>query len=133
MREHDIDTAIKLASNELPYGPLPAAERAVIEAMHHGNRYADHLAVELRQALADRHGLDIGQVAVGCGSVGLLQQLFLSYVDPGEEVIYGWRTFETYPIYARVVGAESVTVPLRRQSLDAGALAAAASDASAAA
>jgi histidinol-phosphate aminotransferase len=128
MVEHDIASAIKLASNELPYGPLPAAERAVIEAMHHGNRYADHLAVELRQALADRHGLDVGQVAVGCGSVGLLQQLFLSYVDPGEEVIYGWRTFETYPIYARVVNADAVTVPLKRQALDADALAAATSE-----
>lgn len=128
MREHDIDTAIKLASNELPYGPLPAAERAVVEAMHHGNRYADHLAVELRQALADRHGLDVGQVAVGCGSVGLLQQLFLSYVDPGDEVLYAWRTFETYPIYARVVGADAVTVPLTRQALDAGAMVAAASE-----
>jgi histidinol-phosphate aminotransferase len=128
MLEHYIATAIKLASNELPYGPLPAAERAVIEAMHHGNRYADHLAVELRQALADRHGLDVGQVAVGCGSVGLLQQLFLSYVDPGEEVIYGWRTFETYPIYTRVVNGDAVTVPLKRQALDADALAAAASE-----
>src|SRR5678816_1519479 len=96
--------------------------------MHHGNRYADHLAVELRQALADRHGLDIGQVAVGSGSVGLLQQLFLSYVDPGEEVIYGWRTFETYPFYSRVVNADAVTVPLKHHALDADALAAAASE-----
>ncbi|MDQ1423144.1 MAG: histidinol-phosphate aminotransferase, partial [Acidimicrobiaceae bacterium] len=128
MHEHDIASAIKLASNELPYGPLPAAERAVVEAMHHGNRYADHLAVELRQALGDRHGVDVGQVAVGCGSVGLLQQLFLSYVDPGDEVLYGWRTFETYPIYARVVSGNAVTVALRRQALDAEALVAAASE-----
>ena len=122
MQEYDLATAIKLASNELPFGPLPAAERAVIDAMHRGNRYSDHLAIDLREALATRHGLDAGQVAVGCGSVGLLQQLFLSYLDPGDEVVYGWRTFETYPIYASVVGARSVMVPLRHQALDASAL-----------
>ncbi len=43
------------------------------------------------------------EVTVGAGSVGLLQQLFLTYVDPGDEVVYPWRSFEVYPVYTQLM------------------------------
>ncbi len=69
--------------------------------------------------------MTVDQVTVGCGSVGLLQQILLAYVEPGDEVLYGWRSFEAYPIYTTIVGGTEVRVPDRDEALDmAGILAA---------
>jgi histidinol-phosphate aminotransferase len=126
MREHDLSSAIKLASNENPFDPLPSVLDAIAAtATAKLGRYADHRAVAVREALAERYGLTPEHVGVGCGSVGLLQQLFLTYCDAGDEVLYGWRSFESYPIFAQTVGARIVTVPNRREGLDMGALVAA--------
>src|SRR6476660_4294573 len=111
MAEHDLDAAVKLASNENPFSPLPSVLATL-------NRYADHRAADLRAALADRLDLGVDQVGIGCGSVGLLQQILLAYADPGDEVLYGWRSFEAYPIYTTIVGATEVAVPNRFHALD---------------
>ena len=123
--EHGISNAIKLASNETPWPPLPAVAAAIQAAAGGVHRYADHRATELRAALAAFIGVDVGAVTVGCGSVGLLQQLCLTYVDPGDEVVYPWRSFEVYPVYTQLVGGTSVTVPLVDHAFDLDALAAA--------
>lgn len=110
--EHGITDAIKLASNENPAPPLDAIVAAITEAARGANRYADHRATAVRRALAERLGVEPGQVTVGNGTVGLLQQICLSYVDPGDEVVYPWRSFEVYPVYTQLAGGTAVTVPL---------------------
>ncbi len=121
--EHGISDAIKLASNENPLAPVAAVQRAIVEAASGVNRYADHRATELRETLAYWLGVEAGQVTVGCGSVGLLQQLLLTYVDPGDEVVYPWRSFEVYPVYTTLAGGTSVTVPLVDDRFDLDAVA----------
>ncbi len=116
--EHGITGAIKLASNETPWPPLPAVVEAIAVAGQGSNRYADHRATPLREALATARGVRPDQVTVGCGSVGLLQQLLLSYGEPGTEVVYPWRSFEVYPVYAALVGATAITVPLVDHTTD---------------
>ncbi|MEZ5295842.1 MAG: histidinol-phosphate transaminase [Ilumatobacteraceae bacterium] len=111
--EHGITDAIKLASNENPAEPLPAIVAAITAAAAGANRYADHRATAVREALAGRLGVAVEQVTVGNGTVGLLQQLWLSYVDPGDEVVYPWRSFEVYPVYTQEMAGTAVTVPLR--------------------
>lgn len=123
MAEHGVEDAVKLASNESALGPLPAAARAAAEAAEAANRYPDHLATALRRRLAEHVGVDVDRVAVGCGSVGLLQQLAIAYLEPGTHAAYGWPSFESYPIATRMTGATPVQVPLRRQTIDATALA----------
>jgi len=93
MAAHGLASAVKLASNESPFGPLPGVLDAVAAATGDSGRYPDHLAETLREALAARHGVDADQVAVGCGSVGMLQQLLLSYAGPGHEVLFPWPSF----------------------------------------
>jgi histidinol-phosphate aminotransferase len=110
--EHGITDAIKLASNENPAPPLDAVVRAIAEAAATTNRYADHRATAVREALAERLGVGPDQVTVGNGTVGLLQQLCLSFVEAGDEVVYPWRSFEVYPVYTQLAGGSSVTVPL---------------------
>ena len=126
--EHGIVDAIKLASNETPWGPVPSVVAAIEGAAGDVNRYADHRASALRARLASRLGVDAAMVAVGCGSVGLLQQLCLTYVDPGDEVVYPWRSFEVYPVYTQLVGGVAVTPPLVAHRFDLDAVADAVSE-----
>lgn len=123
--EHGISGAIKLASNETPWGPIASVQAAVAAAVGDINRYADHRATELRSALAEWLRVPDDHITVGCGSVGLLQQLLLSYVDPGDEVLYPWRSFEVYPVYTRLVGGREVTTPLADHTVDIDAVIAA--------
>ncbi|MEE9415960.1 MAG: histidinol-phosphate transaminase [Acidimicrobiales bacterium] len=126
--EHGIRNAIKLASNENPYEPVDAVRAAIIAAAATVNRYGDHRASELRSAIANWLAVDSEQVTVGCGSVGLLQQLCLTYVDPGDEVVFPWPSFEAYPINVRLMGGVVVAVDLIDNRFDLDAVAAAVTD-----
>lgn len=126
--EHGITNAIKLASNENPWTPLPAVVEAMTEALHGINRYADHRATAVREALADWLEVDIDHVTVGCGSSALLQQIMLTYVEAGDEVVFPWPSFEVYPVYCTIAGATQVRVELRDYAFDLDAVAAAVTD-----
>jgi histidinol-phosphate aminotransferase len=113
----------KLSSNESPYGPLPSVLDAIAQAAADVNRYPDNGAQTLIVAIAARFGVPAGHVAVGCGSVGVTQQLLEAAAEPGAEVLYAWRSFEAYPTLADLSGAKSVRVPLREERHDLGAMA----------
>ncbi len=115
----------KLSSNESPFGPLPSVLKVIAEAAGEVNRYPDNSSAELTEAIAVRYGVPASHVAVGCGSVGLVQQLLEAVADPGAEVLYAWRSFEAYPYLADLAGAKSVRVPLRDERHDLQAMAAA--------
>jgi histidinol-phosphate aminotransferase len=117
--------SVKLSSNESPYGPLPSVLAMIAESAATVNRYPDHGAAELTQAIARRLRVSPEHVAVGCGAVGLIQQLLTATAEPGTEVLYAWRSFEAYPSLTELTGAVSVPVPLRSQAHDLTAMAAA--------
>jgi histidinol-phosphate aminotransferase len=119
----------KLSSNESPFGPLPSVVKVIAAAAGEVNRYPDNGAAELTEAIAVRHAVPVSHVAVGCGSVGLVQQLLEAVADPGAEVLYAWRSFEAYPYLADLAGATSVRVPLRDERHDLDAMAAAITEA----
>ena len=111
-REIGVDRAIKLASNEVAFPPLPAVVQAVAAAVGDTNRYPDNGAVVLTRALADRYGVDPAQVATGCGAVTICQELAQAFNDPDTSIAFAWRSFEMYPLLARVAGARAIQVPL---------------------
>ena len=115
--------AIKLASNETPYPPLPSVLKAMLDAAEDGNRYPDNWSTELAETLAGRLGVPAPQIAVGCGSVALCHQMFNIALDAGDEVVYAWCSFETYPIATAISAATGVQVPLRNQTHDLPAMA----------
>lgn len=102
----------KLSSNENPYPPVAAVSNAIAAAGSAVNRYPDLVSADLTEALAARLGVDVDRVALGTGSVGLLGQIMQASVEPGDEVVMAWRSFEAYPIAAGVAGARMVQVPL---------------------
>jgi len=112
----------KLSSNENPYPPLPGVLAAATEAAGQMNRYPDMGAVDLLEALSDRFGVPVSDLAVGTGSVALLYHLLQATVTDGDEVIYAWRSFEAYPIAVTAAAARMVRVPVLadgRHDLDA--------------
>ncbi|MER5883843.1 histidinol-phosphate transaminase [Streptomyces sp. NPDC001941] len=108
----DGPVAYKLSSNENPYPPLPGVMEAAVAAAQGFNRYPDMACTGLVNELAERFGVPVSHVATGTGSVGVAQQLIQATCDPGDEVVYAWRSFEAYPIITQVNGAVSVKVPL---------------------
>lgn len=109
------DTAVKLSSNEAGEAPIPAAVGAMTAAARTSNRYPDMFALELREVLAEHLNVQVEQVAVGNGSSALLQQLVQATCTPENNVIYAWRSFEAYPIFLQVVGAQARPVPVTRE------------------
>jgi histidinol-phosphate aminotransferase len=120
--------AVKLASNEVPYGPLPGVLEAITEAATASHRYPDMGVVALREALAVRVGVDPARVATGCGSVAMTEHLVRTVCRDGDEIVYAWRSFEAYPIIAATSGATSVRVPNIDHGHDLTAMAAAVTD-----
>ena len=122
--------AIKLASNETVFGPLPSVRAAIERATDIVNRYPDNGCVQLKAALAEHLGSEFApeHVAVGCGSVSLCQQLVQITASAGDEVIFGWRSFELYPPLVQVSGAMAIQVPLTDHTFDLYAMLAAVTD-----
>jgi len=107
-----IPGAVVLASNESPYGLLPGVA-AVLEAHAAGvSRYPDMGSTQLIEAIAAHHGVGPDRVAVGAGSVEVCGELAAAAVDTDDEVVFGWRAFEAYPIITAVAGGKAVMVPL---------------------
>ncbi|MDO4918177.1 histidinol-phosphate transaminase [Kocuria sp.] len=125
--------AYKLASNENPFGAVPAVREALasFDAYH---LYPDPAATTLREALGEHLGVPAEDIVAGAGSLGALNQLLAAFAGTNEdgrpdEVVYSWRSFEAYPISVGLAGALSVQVPnLPDGSHDLEAMAAAVTD-----
>ena len=120
--------AIKIASNETVHGPLPSVRAAIATAVDNLNRYPDNGYVELKERLAKHVNFAPEHISVGCGSVSLCQQLIQITSTVGDEVLFGWRSFEIYPLQVRTAGATPVQVPLTDHTFDLDAMLAAITD-----
>lgn len=118
-----------LASNESHFPPLPKVMAALAEVAGRTNRYPDMASLGLRDRLAADLGIAADALAFGPGSVGVLDQLIRALCDPGDEVVFAWRSFEAYPILCQLAGAAAVTVPVTAEERhDLSAMAAAVTD-----
>ena len=117
-RELGLERVVKLASNEGPFGPFPAAREALERAAPELNRYPDGGAYRLRAALAERHDVRFEEVAIGAGADGVVDCVTQATLDPGDEAVCGWPSFPSYVIDARKLGAIPRTVPLRDHRYD---------------
>jgi histidinol-phosphate aminotransferase len=124
-RELGLDHVVKLASNEGPYPPFPAALEAIERTARELNRYPDGGVWALRAALADLHGVSFDEVVVGAGADGVIDLLSQATLDPGDEIVCGWPSFPSYVLDAAKLGAVSTKVPLREHAYDLDALLAA--------
>src|SRR4051795_4921772 len=126
--KYAIGDVIKLASNEAAFGPLPSALAAIEAAAPGVNRYPDDAATALREALAEHYSTEPEEMLLANGSVELCRMAMAATCDPGDEVMFGWPSFEAYPVLAQQLGATMVQVPLVDERYDLDAMADAITD-----
>jgi histidinol-phosphate aminotransferase len=92
--------AIKLASNENPYGPSPLGVAAAQAQLATANLYPDGGSFALRTRLAARHGVDTAQILVGAGSNEIIDLLVQTFCAEGDEVVAPQYSFIAYKLAA---------------------------------
>ncbi len=108
---------IRLAFNESPLGPFPAALEALAAHLAtQAGRYpeADGRLIE---RLAAVHDLPADMIVLGNGGDAIIGYVSAAYLRPGDEVITCWPSFPTYLIDAAKQEANVITVPLARRRL----------------
>lgn len=111
-RETGVDRVIKLASNEGPFPPFPAARRVIAESIEDLRVYPDPGAWELREALERRLGVPAASILPGNGVDSLIKLICLTTLDPGDRLVMGWPSFPSWRQGALMMGAQPVLVPL---------------------
>lgn len=102
----------RLASNENPFGPSPAVSQALAGLAQSVGIYPDANSLALRTAIAERTGVQVGEVVIGNGSENILEMLCQAFLSPGDRVITLTPSFGLHEIYPRMMGARVQMVPV---------------------
>lgn len=102
---------IKLASNENPLGPSPKAVEAMKQAVQEVHIYPDGASWRLRNALAEKFNLEMGNFIMGCGSNEVIEFIGHAFLQAGDNIITAEHAFLVYKLMAKVFGAETIEVP----------------------
>ncbi len=102
---------IKLASNENPLGPSPAALQAMRDTLERSHFYPDGGAWALRNAIAEKLDLKRENVILGNGSNEIIEFIGHAFLKPGDEVVTAGHAFAVYNLMAQLFGARTVEVP----------------------
>jgi histidinol-phosphate aminotransferase len=109
---------IKLASNENPLGPSPKALDALRQAAAQIHLYPDGNAFHLKQRLAHHLGASPENLILGNGSNEIIEFLGHALLRPGTNIVVSEYCFAIYPIVAKMMGADVITVPARAYGHD---------------
>ena len=110
-REYGISNAIKLASNENPFGPGPLALAAARDALQDLSRYPEGSAWLLAEKLAGKHRLARESITLGNGSNDVLDIIARVFLTPAHEAVFSQYAFAVYPIAVQAVGATARIAP----------------------
>jgi histidinol-phosphate aminotransferase len=120
-----VEKVHKLSSNENPLGASPAAKEAVRRVIEKMEFYPDGAAARLREAIAQRHGLNPANIICSNGSDEVIGLLTQTYLNPGDEGIFTEHGFLVYKIYIQAAGGIPVVAPESRETADVDAILAA--------
>ncbi|RQD73387.1 MAG: histidinol-phosphate transaminase [Candidatus Syntrophonatronum acetioxidans] len=112
-RELGITNIIKMASNENPFGPSPRAVEAMRETLPKISLYPDGNCFYLREALAEKIGVEMDNIIVGNGSDEILKLLAETFLNPEDEIVIARPSFSEYEFVGKIMGASCVFVPLK--------------------
>ncbi|MGB8327323.1 MAG: histidinol-phosphate transaminase [Steroidobacteraceae bacterium] len=108
----DTPELIRLDGNENPYGPSPAARRAILASVGEAPRYADATITTLTNQLAAHEGVAASQIVIGTGSGELLKMagLLALTTASGSELVASRPTYEELPVFAGKLGLKVLWV-----------------------
>ncbi|GGC18430.1 histidinol-phosphate aminotransferase 1 [Oxalicibacterium flavum] len=108
-----VTNLIKLNTNENPYPPSPAVTAAMQAVSAASLRlYPDPDSSQLKQTLADYHGVKPNEIFVGNGSDEVLAFVFMALLKHESPLLFPDITYSFYPVYCRLFGIDYVEVPL---------------------
>src|ERR1017187_266500 len=102
---------IKLASNENPLGPSPAALAAMQKVLANIHLYPDGSAFYLKQKLAQKLGVQPANLILGNGSNEIIEFAGHALMSPGVDVVVSQYCFLVYPLVTKLFGANLIVVP----------------------
>lgn len=110
-----VPTALKarLFANENPFGPSPAAKKAMIESMDNGYQYPFMLLKELEAKICAYEGIDPKMLMTSAGSSPLLLGTALTLLGSGGNIVTADPTYDDLPERCERVNAQWVKVPLK--------------------
>ena len=103
---------VRLSSNENPYGPSPAALKAMTEGFSLAWRYPDEYADVLAGELAKLHNVPVEQILLGDGSGEILKLCAAAFTGRDKKVVMANPTFEAIGRHAGVANADVVKINL---------------------
>jgi histidinol-phosphate aminotransferase len=93
---------------DMPHSEIVNA--AIARARGRVERSPDRHAQAVRRVLAERHGVQPEQVALGNGAAELLQAAAFALLSQGDELVMPWPSYPLYPLMAARAGAAPVPV-----------------------
>ncbi len=115
---------VRLASNENPLGTSPKA-LAAVRRIADLSRYVDDSYVDIRERLAERHGVLRENVVLGHGSNEIVKLVVQTFVRAGEEAVMAVPSFALFRLAVLEHGGSPIEVPLREGVSDLDAMLAA--------
>lgn len=117
-REFKITHAVKLASNENPFGFSPKVKDVIIENINKMNRYPEPIAHDLSRLLAQRFQVGFHNIVLGNGSDDIIALLAHGFLNPGDEALMPHPAFSMYEISVKTAKGVPVQVPLVDHAMD---------------
>jgi histidinol-phosphate aminotransferase len=105
---------LRLGANESAFGVPPGALEAMRAELGNTSWYGDPESLELREALAGRHGCSVENITVASGIDDLLGLAVRGYLAPGETTVAALGTYPTYAYHVAGYGGRLETVPYER-------------------
>jgi histidinol-phosphate aminotransferase len=104
---------IRLNSNENPYGPSPAARKAIAGAVNISNRYQWTMIDELAAAIAGKNKLKDENVLVGAGSTEVIDTVIQLVAEKKGSFVMAGLTYGPWAKNAERLGLQKIAVPLK--------------------
>lgn len=117
-RELGLEKVIKLASNENPLGCSPSVKRVLLDSIEETQMYPDASNYELKNELARVLGVTANNIFCSTGSDALLKVIATAFLNKEDEAIMAEVTFSRYDSAVKLMGAKSVSVPMKDNGLD---------------
>ncbi len=105
---------IKLNTNEFPYPPAPAVQKAIAEFDYETLRlYSDPSISDLTAAVAQFYGLKPENAFVGVGSDDVIAMAFLTFFNSDKKILFPDITYSFYDVWADLYRIPYEVQPLK--------------------
>jgi histidinol-phosphate aminotransferase len=102
---------LDLSHTTWPELPSPRIVNAITFVARRGlHHYPYRRGTELRNVLAERHGVDPNRLVLGNGAAELLSAATRALIGPGQKLLTRWPSYPLYPLMARRAHGQAIPV-----------------------